>query len=58
MATVVIIGLVALSTVLFLYLGDEDNRIKTEAAEQQETSIERGRENLYLALLALSRTGR
>jgi plastocyanin/mono/diheme cytochrome c family protein len=34
---------VALSTVLFLYLGDEDNRIKTEAAEQQEISIERGR---------------
>lgn len=44
MATVVIVGLVTLSTVLFLYLGDEDNRIKTEAAEQQETSIERGRE--------------
>jgi plastocyanin/mono/diheme cytochrome c family protein len=44
MATVVIVGLVTLSTILFLYLGDEDNRIKTEAAEQQETSIERGRD--------------
>lgn len=44
MATVVIMGLVALSTVLFLYLGDEDNRINTEAAEQQEIAIERGRE--------------
>ncbi len=44
MATVVIMGLVALSTVLFLYLGDEDNRIKTEAAEQQEIAITRGRE--------------
>jgi uncharacterized cupredoxin-like copper-binding protein len=44
MATVVIVGLVTLSTILFLYLGDEDNRIKTEAAEQQQTSIERGRD--------------
>jgi uncharacterized cupredoxin-like copper-binding protein/mono/diheme cytochrome c family protein len=44
MATVVIVGLVALSTILFLYLGDEDNRIDTEAAEQQQVSIERGRE--------------
>lgn len=42
MATVVIVGLVALSTVLFLYLGDEDNRIKAEAEEQQEIAIERG----------------
>lgn len=44
MATVVIVALVALSTILFLYLGDEDNRIDTEAAEQQEISIERGRD--------------
>ncbi len=42
MATVVIVGLVALSTVLFLYLGDEDNRIKAEEQEQQEIAIERG----------------
>jgi uncharacterized cupredoxin-like copper-binding protein/mono/diheme cytochrome c family protein len=49
MATVVIVGLVTLSTILFLYLGDEDNRIKSEAAEQQETSIERGRET-FLSL--------
>lgn len=49
MATVVIVGLVALSTILFLYLGDEDNRVKSEAAEQQETSIERGRET-FLSL--------
>jgi uncharacterized cupredoxin-like copper-binding protein/mono/diheme cytochrome c family protein len=42
MATVVIVGLVALSTVLFLYLGDEDNRIKAEEEEQQEIAIERG----------------
>jgi plastocyanin/mono/diheme cytochrome c family protein len=44
MATVVIVGLVALSTVLFLYLGDEDNRIDAEAEEQQEIAIERGRD--------------
>ncbi len=44
MATVVIVGLVALSTVLFLYLGDESNRINAEAAEQQEIAITRGRE--------------
>jgi len=44
MATVVIVGLVALSTVLFLYLGDEDNRIEAEADEQREIAIERGRD--------------
>lgn len=49
MATVVIVALVALSTVLFLYLGDEDNRIKTEAAEQQEVAITRGRDT-YISL--------
>lgn len=48
LATVVIVGLVALSTVLFLYLGDEDNRIKAEAEEQQEIAIERGMET-YLS---------
>ncbi|MCO5221544.1 MAG: cupredoxin domain-containing protein [Thermomicrobiales bacterium] len=48
MATVVIVGLVALSTVLFLYLGDEQNRIDSEAAEQQEVAIERGMET-YLS---------
>lgn len=49
MATVVIVGLVTLSTVLFLYLGDEDNRIASEAAEQKEIAIERGRET-YISL--------
>lgn len=44
MATVVIVALVTLSTILFLYLGDEDNRIKSEAADQQAVAIERGRE--------------
>ncbi len=45
MATVVVVGLVAMSTVLFLYLGDENNRIETEAAEQQASAIERARTN-------------
>lgn len=48
MATVVIVGLVALSTVLFLYLGDEDNRIKAEEEEKQAIAIERGMET-YLS---------
>ena len=49
MATMVVVGLVAMSTILFLYLGDENNRIETEAAEQQELAIERGRAN-YISL--------
>jgi plastocyanin/mono/diheme cytochrome c family protein len=49
LATVVIVSLVALSTVLFLYLGDEDNRIDAEEEEQQEVAIERAREN-FIAL--------
>jgi plastocyanin/mono/diheme cytochrome c family protein len=52
MATVVIVGLVALSTVLFLYLGDEDNRIKAEEQEQQEIAIERGMETFLSNCLA------
>ncbi len=47
LATVVVIGLVALATVLVLYLADENNRIKAEEKEQQEASIERGIQ-LYL----------
>ena len=49
LATVVIIGLVALATVLVLYLADESNRIKHEQSEQEEAAIERGRAN-YLTL--------
>ncbi|MCC6674907.1 MAG: cupredoxin domain-containing protein [Thermomicrobiales bacterium] len=49
MATVVVVALVAMSTVLFLYLGDENNRIETEAAEQQASAIERARTN-YISL--------
>ncbi len=45
LATVVIIGLVALSTVLFLYLADESNRQDAEVKEQDDAAIERGTAN-------------
>ena len=48
LATVVIVGLVSLATVLVLYLADESNRIEHEQAEQQEAAIERGTRN-YIA---------
>jgi uncharacterized cupredoxin-like copper-binding protein/mono/diheme cytochrome c family protein len=49
LATVVIVGLVAVSTVLVLYLADENNRIKAEAQSQQRDAIERATAN-YLSL--------
>ncbi|MFL5760080.1 MAG: cupredoxin domain-containing protein, partial [Thermomicrobiales bacterium] len=42
LATVVIIGLVAVSTILFLYLADESNRQDAEVKEQDDAAIERG----------------
>jgi uncharacterized cupredoxin-like copper-binding protein/mono/diheme cytochrome c family protein len=42
LATVVVIGLVALATILVLYLADEPSRLKAEEEEQQEAAIERG----------------
>lgn len=47
LATVVIIGLVALATVLVVYLADEPNRRGIEASEQDHLAIERGTE-LYI----------
>ncbi|CAN5768526.1 hypothetical protein BH23CHL4_BH23CHL4_18610 [soil metagenome] len=41
LATVVIVGLVALSTILFLYLGDEDNRIDAKDELHLESTISR-----------------
>ncbi|MCC6943211.1 MAG: cupredoxin domain-containing protein [Thermomicrobiales bacterium] len=49
LATMVIFGLVALSTILFLYLGDENNRIDQKAELHQEAAIERATNN-YIAL--------
>lgn len=42
LATVVIIGLVALATVLVVYLADEPDRRGTETTEQEALAIERG----------------
>lgn len=45
----VIFGLVALSTILFLYLGDESNRINAKSELHQEAAIERATSN-FIAL--------
>ena len=42
LATVVIIGLVALATVLVVYLADEPNRRGGETTEQEALALERG----------------
>lgn len=47
LATVVIIGLVALATVLVVYLADEPNRRDGQAGDQDHLAIERGTE-LYI----------
>lgn len=47
LATVVIIGLVALATVLTVYIAREPERRSSEAAEQEDVSIVRGTE-LYI----------
>jgi uncharacterized cupredoxin-like copper-binding protein len=49
LATMVIVGLVALSTILVLYLADEGNRIKAEEKDQLDASIERAEAN-YISL--------
>jgi plastocyanin/mono/diheme cytochrome c family protein len=49
LATVVIVGLVALATVLVLYLADEDNRINAEEKSQEHDAIERAMNN-YVSL--------
>lgn len=47
LATVVIIGLVALSTILVLYTADENNRVDKQAELQQEAAVERAT-NTYI----------
>lgn len=49
LATIVIFGLVALSTILFLYLGDESSRIDAKAELHQESAIHRATNN-FVAL--------
>lgn len=48
LATVVIIGLVAMAALMVVYLADEPNRMAAEVAEKDEVAIERGI-SLYLA---------
>ncbi len=52
LATVVIIGLVALSTVLVLYTADENNRVDKQATVQQDAAIERGTANFIQFCMA------
>ncbi len=47
LATVVIVGLVALATVLVVYLADEPNRRDSELTEQEALALERGT-SLYI----------
>jgi plastocyanin len=47
LATVVIVGLVALATVLVVYLADEPNRRDSETTEQEALALERGT-SLYI----------
>jgi uncharacterized cupredoxin-like copper-binding protein/mono/diheme cytochrome c family protein len=47
LATVVIVGLVALSALLVVYLADEENRMAAETIEKQEFAIENGMD-IYL----------
>ena len=42
LATVVIVGMVALATLLVVYLADEPNRMAAEVVEKDEVAIERG----------------
>ena len=42
LATVVIVGMVALSTLLVIYLADEPNRMAAEVVEKEEVAVERG----------------
>jgi nitrite reductase (NO-forming) len=42
LATVVIVGMVALATLLVIYLADEPNRMAAETVEKEEVAVERG----------------
>ena len=42
LATVVIVGMVALATLLVIYIADEPNRMAAEVVEKDEVAIERG----------------
>ena len=52
LATVVVLGLVGLASVLILYLADESNRIDQFASQQQEAAVERGQATYLSQCLA------
>ena len=52
LATVVILGLVALAGVLVLYLADESNRLDSQAEAQQHDAVERGTQTFLTQCLA------
>jgi plastocyanin len=52
LATVVILGLVALAGVLVLYVADESNRLDTQAIAQQHDAVERGTQTFLTQCLA------
>ena len=58
LATVVIVGLVALSTLLVIYLADEPNRMSAEVVEQDDVAIERGIATYMQELCRLPRSRR
>ena len=58
LATVVIIGMVAMSALLVVYLADEPNRMAAESVEKEEIAIERGVSHLPSELRGLPRPGR
>ena len=52
LATVVVLGLVGLASVLILYLADENNRIDDFALNQQHDAVERGEETFLSQCIA------
>ena len=53
LATVVIVGLVGLATLLVVYAANEGNRTAAEAQEQQDVAVERGIETYHRQLRRL-----
>jgi mono/diheme cytochrome c family protein len=52
LATVVVLGLVGLASVLILYVADEPNRLESLELEQQHDAVERGMETYLTQCLA------
>lgn len=52
LATIVVVGLTALATLLVVYVANEGNRTGAEATEQQDVAIERGIQTFILQCVA------